>query len=138
MSPRSPRLVPLLASLSVTLFAALGAPGCADAGAQTTTPVEATDLPCADYDPTLDEWASAGWFGDTCDWTRFPANTTLDVAHPLGRIPKTVLIYIAFSEDGASATLASGNAGLIQGATDQRLLVRNDTNQRFYVRLVAR
>lgn len=112
--------------------------GCSDAAAQTPVRVEAADLACADFDPTLDTWETAGWFGDTCDWLTFTPRTTFEIAHPLGRAPKSILLYIAFSADGASATLASGDAGLIVGATSESLTVRNNTDQRFFLRVVAR
>lgn len=112
--------------------------GCGDASAQTTERVNAADLPCADFDPTIEEWESAGWFGDTCPWIEFTPRTSFEVEHPLGRVPKSVLIYISFSSDGASSTLASGDSGLIVGATSETVTVRNNTEQRFYLRLVAR
>lgn len=120
------------------LLPAVACAGCGDASAQTPVRVDAADLPCADFDPTLDEWETAGWFGDTCEWIPFTARTTFEIAHPLGRVPKAVLIYIAFSADGASATLASGDAGLIVGATTETVSVRNNTDQRFFLRIVAR
>lgn len=65
-----------LASLLLPLVLVAALPlvlGCGEAEAQTPEQVSAADLPCADYDPTLEEWESAGWFGDTCDWGRIHA-----------------------------------------------------------------
>ena len=112
--------------------------GCGDAAAQTPVRIESTDLPCADFDPTLDEWESNGWFGTSCDWTTFLGRTTYEISHPLGRVPKSVLIYISFQANGAAATLASGDAGLVVSASDQTITVRNNTEQRFFLRVVAR
>lgn len=127
-----------LFTLGLLALPSLGLSGCGEASAQTPVQVETADLPCADYDPTLEEWESAGWFGDTCDWIEFTPRTSFEVAHPLGRVPKSVLIYISFNPDGASSTLASGDTGLIVGATSETVTVRNNTEQRFYLRLVAR
>jgi len=131
----------VLASLTL-LFAVATLPlaltGCGEAAAQTPERVEAADLPCADFDPTLDEWETAGWFGGTCDWIEFRPRTSFEVVHPLGRIPKSVLIYTSFTADGASATMASGDSGLILGATSETVTVRNNTEQRFFLRVVAR
>ena len=129
----------LLGTATVALlWLPLAASGCSDASAQTPVRVLAADLPCADFDPTLDAWESAGWFGGTCDWVTFSPRTTLEIDHPLGRIPKSVLLYIAFSADGMSATVASGDPGLILGATSETVTVRNNTDQRFFLRVVAR
>jgi hypothetical protein len=136
--PKKPRLRLSWSAPLALLWLALAASGCSDAQAQTPVRVLAADLPCADFDPTLDEWESAGWFGSTCEWTRFAPRTTLEIDHPLGRIPKSVLLYIAFSADGGSATLASGDSGLILGATSATVTVRNNTDQRFFLRVVAR
>jgi hypothetical protein len=130
-----------LCSLSVLALAALSPlvlAGCGEAEAQMPEQVTAADLPCADFDPTLDEWETAGWFGDTCAWIEFSGSTSYQIEHPLGRVPKSVLLYIAFDATGASATLASGDAGLIVGATAETITVRNNTQQRFYLRVVAR
>lgn len=124
--------------LALSALVPLAAPGCGDAAAQNPEQVTAADLPCADLDPTLDEWESAGWFGDTCAWIEFRGTTSYEIEHPLGRVPKAVLLYISFDETGASATLASGDAGLVLGATADTVTVRNNTQQRFYLRVVAR
>lgn len=128
------RFAPRLALVLVLAPFALSA--CGEAGAQTIIRVEATDLACADHDVALDVWESAGWPG-TCDWLLFDGGATLEVEHPLGRVPKLVLIYIAFEADGQNATVGHGDSGIIEGASDTTITVRNDTQQRFYVRLVA-
>ena len=127
-----------LLALGLISLSSVAVSGCSEAGAQVPERVTAADLPCADFDPTLDEWESAGWFGDTCDWVEFTPRTSFEVEHPLGRVPKAVLIYISFNPDGSSSTLASGDTGLIVGATAETVTVRNNTEQRFYLRLVAR
>ncbi|MBK6810026.1 MAG: hypothetical protein IPG81_14220 [Sandaracinaceae bacterium] len=138
MSHLPRRLASLLLPLVLVAALPLVLSGCGEAEAQMPEQVSAADLPCADYDPTLEEWESAGWFGDTCDWVEFTPSTSFEVEHPLGRIPKSVLIYISFTPNGASSTLASGDSGLIVGATAETVTVRNNTEQRFYLRVVAR
>ncbi|MCB9658610.1 MAG: hypothetical protein R3B40_29015 [Polyangiales bacterium] len=135
--PSRRQLATLCALPCVLLLLSHALAGCGDAAAQTTVQVDAADLACADFDPTLEAWESAGWAGDTCAWITFSPRTTFEIAHPLGRVPKAVLVYIAFSESGASATLASGDAGLILGATTETVTVRNNTDQRFFLRVVA-
>ncbi len=127
-----------LSLLALAALSPMTLAGCGEAEAQMPEQVDAADLPCADFDPTLDEWETAGWFGDTCEWIEFSPTTSYAIEHPLGRVPKSVLIYISFTANGASATLASGDSGLIVGATAERITVRNNTQQRFYMRVVAR
>lgn len=137
MTTSSSRLTAPLLVLALAAALPLALSGCGEAEAQTPERVTAADLPCADFDPTLDEWESAGWFGDTCDWIEFSPRTSFEVDHPLGRVPKAVLMYISFTPDGASSTLASGDSGLIVGATSATVTLRNNTEQRFYLRVVA-
>lgn len=129
------RFAPLMAL--VVPIAALALGGCGEADAQAPVRIAASDLECADHDVTLDIWESASWPPGTCDWLLFDGRTTLEVEHPLGRAPKLVLIYIAFDAAGTGATLGHGDSGIIDGATDTTITVKNDTRQRFYVRLVA-
>ena len=106
------------------------------------TTITAADLPCASLDAATGVWSSAPWppesSAPTCGWLRFDGTTPLRIEHPLGYAPATVLLYIAFTEDGTQGTLASGDPGLIESVSDTDVVVRNRTHQRFWLRLALR
>ena len=121
-------------------IAALGMLGCAACGssAGATFEVRVDDLPC-EMETEAGLWESAPppplAVGE-CLWFPFDANNTYVFEHPLGRVPSLIIGYIAFSGDGLGATIASGNAFLVNGADESTVTIRNGQNQSFSLRLV--
>ena len=122
------------------LAALVGVLGCAACGsaAGATFDVPVDDLPCEMERPG-GIWESAPpppvAVGE-CLWFPFEANNTYIFEHPLGRVPSVIIGYIAFSGDGRGATIASGDAFLINGANESTVTIRNGQNQSFSLRLV--
>ena len=88
--------------------------------------------------PTIDGTCRCG--GEACGWIPFHGRDTVEVEHPLGRTPALVVPYVAFDEDGyengSGGTLASGDVALILGVSDTVVTLKNNTNERFVLRLV--
>jgi len=71
-----------------------------------------------------------------CEWFVFNQNTTYVIEHPLGRIPSLIVVYISFYPDGRGSSIATGDTFLVQASCATSITIRNDTNQRFYARVV--
>ena len=121
---------------AVVLALLLLAPaGCTDAGAQERIELGPGDLPpSAGVVATGDTWQSVAWSGDP--WHSFRGETTLVISHSLGRAPTSVLVYLAFDENGGGPGLATGDMARIVEATADRVTIRNDTEADFFCRVV--
>ncbi len=82
-------------------------------------------------------WESAPWPGPGVTWLPFPGRATVEVEHGLGRVPRVVLAYISFVEDGGQSALAAGDLSRVITIDASTIAVRNDTNAQFFVRFVA-
>ena len=71
-----------------------------------------------------------------CEWMVLDRSTTVTLEHSLGRVPSTILVYISFEPDGRSSSLATGDSLLVRQSCAQTVTIRNDTNQRFFARVV--
>ncbi|MBN1654432.1 MAG: hypothetical protein JXA30_11740 [Deltaproteobacteria bacterium] len=83
------------------------------------------------------QWESAPWQGEM--WVCFAAGMKLKIEHPLGYEPSLVQVYLAFSESEAeikSAFLASGDLARIVEVTDEYVLIENNTEEYFRIRVV--
>ena len=125
----------LLALLSLLPLAA----ACGDASAQ--DPI-VLDSACAEGDTGdggVTAWESAGWPPDPrCEWLPFDGRTTVELNHGLGRAPRSVEAYLSFDPDGSLSTLASGDVARIVAVDDAAVLLRNATNQDFFLKVVLR
>ena len=82
-------------------------------------------------------WESAPWPAPGVTWLPYPGQATLEVEHGLGRVPRAVLVYISFSEDGSQSALASGDLSRVIAVDASTLSIRNDTNAQLFARFVA-
>lgn len=111
--------------------------GCAnDVGA---TEVTVSEFRCRNETAralTTAPWPNQARSTEECPWLSFPAQALVRVLHGMSAPPVAVLPYIAFEPDGVGGTLAVGDLLTINLVDDQEVVVRNNTNQRFYLRLV--
>lgn len=89
-----------------------------------------------------DAWVFGSWRGG--DLVRFPAFTTLRIEHGLGRLPRNVLVYAAFSQSGGVFAQQIGNVAEVlgscnnvSGVTEDSVLLRNAGGEDFWVRIVV-
>ncbi|MEM7447102.1 MAG: hypothetical protein AAF355_02565 [Myxococcota bacterium] len=126
------------ASVGTFLALSLAASGCGEADAQGVEDVTLFDLPSAGED----EWGI--WQSNTegAPWFRYRGGARLRIEHALGRVPRIVLLYVSFSEEGidpdtgATAGLAAGDMARILEVSDQTVTVHNDTNANMFARMV--
>lgn len=120
--------------------------GCGDDAAPNQVEIAVAELACASADPATASWESTRFPQDRacstvdscCAWTRFEGQATIRMEHALGRRPRVVVGYISFDEHGVGSTLASGDALRILSADDTHVVVENNTEQRFFLRLDLR
>lgn len=115
------------------------APACADpCDAPVDRLVPASELPCSmtNADGVWESHPFPPVADEACFWLDFPGCATLEVEHPLGRVPALAIGYTSFLRDGGSSTPGSGNSFIIQEVNDETIVVRNVQNQFFYLRLV--
>jgi len=110
-----------------------GVTGCDSANADEQITLTLADLPDRDTN-AAGVWQSTRWSGSP--WHPYPGGVTLRVEHDLGRAPSAVLVYIAFSADGAGTGLASGDLARIVQVTDSEVTIRNGTEADLYCRIV--
>ncbi len=82
-------------------------------------------------------WESAPWQG--APWLCFNSGMKLQIDHPLGYTPALVQIYLAFgnSDDGPNSVFAaSGDLARIVEVTDTDVVIENNTEEYFFVRVV--
>jgi len=86
------------------------------------------------------QWQTAPWADSL--WLAFPGRTTLEIEHPLGRVPASVQVYLSFtgddreSEHSRTAFPAAGDVAHITNVTDTHVSVANTTEADFHLRLV--
>jgi hypothetical protein len=135
---------------SVLLGLALVIVGCNDTGEGETREVALVDLPCASSDGATGVWQSAPFpvseeCGSIdagpdvcCRWVELPGNSSVRIEHPLGVAPRVVDPWISFSAHGVGSTLGSGDALRMRSADDTYVVLQNNTDQRFYLRIDLR
>jgi len=82
-------------------------------------------------------WESAPWPGPGVTWLPYPGQATLEIEHGLGRVPRVVVVYISFAEDGAESAMAAGDLSRLIFVDEMTIGVRNDTNAQLFARFVA-
>ena len=82
-------------------------------------------------------WESAPWAAPGSSWLPYPGQATIEVEHGLGRVPRSVEVYISFAEDGSESAMAAGDLSRLITVNDTTLAVRNDTNAQLFARIVA-
>ena len=108
---------------------------CNAAGAQ--APIE-VDPPCDSVEG--DAWESNPWTSAVagCGYLEYDGETTYRIAHTLGRVPRSVDLYVSFSAAGDSVAPPAGDMARIQEVSDTHIEVRNQTEAQFFLRVVAR
>lgn len=84
-------------------------------------------------------WQSAPW--SRTQWLSFPGRTAVEIEHPLGRKPDSVLVYLSFVGDDRKGNertsfLGAGDTAHIYALTDTTITVENTTAANFYLRVV--
>ncbi len=123
------------------LGAALVAVALSVLGCETNLTPQTLEVGLADHPPSAgmtdgDEWQSVDWLGDP--WLRYPGRATLIMEHELGRMPSSVLVYLSFEPDGASAALTAGDTARIVSVDERFVTIANDTDADFFIRVVVR
>jgi hypothetical protein len=111
-----------------------GAAGCGAAAACDTSDGANPVVTYAGGDTQGTVYESSPW-GSYLD---YPGGSRYEFVHHLGRVPTDVLVYLAFGETSASASLCAGNSCVITRTDDVAVGVKNDTCSEFWVRIVAR
>jgi hypothetical protein len=101
-------------------------------GDERTMPV--TDPAAPAPGEALRSWATHGWSGP---WLPYPGTTEIDVEHDLGRVPSGVQVWLSFTEDGQSPGLAAGDLAQIRQIDERHVVVWNNTNASYFVRVVV-
>jgi hypothetical protein len=146
MRARTRTLGTTLATLALAAIAGCGG----SSGDDDVREVALVDLPCATLDPTTGIWETAPFpsvaacgaidagVGACCPWIELPGHTIVQIEHPLARIPRVVDPWISFSEFGVGSTVGSGDSLRLRTADDTYVVVENNTDQRFYLRIDLR
>ena len=130
---------PSLMARVLMLLCACAACGAAEA----QDPIEVTPV-CGTLDQGV--WSSAPWPPQStdrgadgallCPWIRYDGRATLRIHHDLARTPRSIELYVAFTEDGAASAPSAGDITRIISAGDEVISVRNGTNQDFFLNVV--
>ncbi|MCA9602037.1 MAG: hypothetical protein KC417_08440 [Myxococcales bacterium] len=80
-------------------------------------------------------WQSSDWRGD--DWVEYPGRATVRFPHGLGRVPTSVLVYIAFHASGEGGALSAGDLSRVVDVTADYVELQNDTNATYFCRIVV-
>jgi hypothetical protein len=87
-----------------------------------------------------DRWESAPW--QNARWLSLPGGGSLKVQHDLGRMPTLVQLYLSFEKDDSdregtrSSFPAAGDLAHITGVSAKAVMVENNTDEDFCLRLV--
>jgi hypothetical protein len=122
-------------SVLFLLAAALPACGRPAPGTLRTYAADAPELAMASIDPVSGTWESVPWTG--ADWLPYGPRAQLQVTHGLGRLPRTVQVYLAFDELGSDPASAAGDLARVIEVTDTTVTVWNDTNGVYFARIVV-
>lgn len=126
-------------SVVLALALTLGGAGCT-ARAADMQHVSLTDDELADASQTeAGGWQSAPW--SRTRWLSFPGRTAVEIEHPLGRKPDSVIVYLSFVGDDRKGNertsfLGAGDTAHIYAVTDTTITVENTTAADFYLRVV--
>lgn len=121
------------AALFIAAVLALGACG---SDTDEVVDVALGDLACEMTNAGSWESAPLPPASETCSWLRFEGKTSYEIEHGLGAAPVLLFGYIAFDPSGVGASLAVGDTLVVLAADDTSVLIRNRTNQDFFLRLV--
>lgn len=138
-----PRIHPRRTFLSLTAGSAVAViaflPACGRPGAGGLVVFAAGDplLAMASIDPESGSWESAPWVPGEMGWIPYPGRGQIQVEHGLGRVPRTVLVYLSFDRTGASPGLAAGDLARLIDADETTVTVWNDTNGSYFARVVV-
>ncbi len=131
-----------LAAVALVALAALGLSSCDDASAQDPIDITTDMLPCSTSAPAAGEpWESSAWPPESatveeCRWFAFDGRQSYRVSHPLGRVPRSVVVYLSFDSDGRSSNVAPGDATRIVSVQESVVEIRNATAQDFFAKVV--
>ena len=100
--------------------------------------VPLSELPCSSTsaDGTWESHPLPPITDEQCYWFEFKPCSRYRFENPLGEVPRTIIGYTAFEQDGSFSTVGSGNSFVLQEATASEVTIRNAQNQFFYLRLV--
>lgn len=118
------------------------ASGCDGARADELRTIALADLPGQRFDEVRCVWQSAPWTGT--DWLSYPGRVTLDMEHGArdcgsgGAEPADVTVYLSFDREGRFASQGAGDPVVIESVTASRVVIKNNTNQDYFVRVVVR
>lgn len=127
----------VLASTGVGMTALLPACGRPAPGGVVVFAADSPFLAMASVDPESGSWESAPWSPGEMGWIPYPPRGQIQVAHGLGRVPRTVLVYLSFDAAGTSPGLAAGDLARLVAADATNVTVWNDTNGSFFARVVV-
>lgn len=82
-------------------------------------------------------WESVPWSAPDAPWLPYPPQATVQVEHGLGRVPRDVDVWLSFDAMGSEPAEAAGDLARLISIDESTLSVRNDTNARLFVRIVA-
>ncbi len=99
--------------------------------------VDSPELAMASIDPETGSWQSGPWAADGVTWLPYPPRGQIQVEHALGRVPTTVMVYLSFDATGANPALAAGDLARVVDVDASTVTVWNDTNGRFFARVVV-
>lgn len=148
---RTIHTVGLARALSVGLALALGSGGCGKppAGGVDIVPSgpDDTRLAFASVSPMgatgddVSSWESVPWRDEAHPevvrpWIPYPGHVQLQVHHEQGRIPRAVLVYLSFVENGQNPALAAGDLARVVDVNEEFVTVWNDTNGAYFARVV--
>ncbi len=95
------------------------------------------ELAMASIDPESGSWESAPWSPGEMGWIPYPPRGQIQLEHGLGRVPRTVLVYLSFERTGTSPGLAAGDLARLVDADETTVTVWNATNGTYFARVVA-
>ncbi len=81
-------------------------------------------------------WESAPWSAPDALWLPYPPQATVQVEHGLGRVPRSVDVYLSFDPMGSEPAPAAGDLARVIAVDETTVSVRNDTNARLFARIV--
>ena len=81
-------------------------------------------------------WESMPWSDPEHPWLRYPGRTTVQLEHGMGRVPRSVAVYLAFDSVGTEPGLASGDLARVSDVNENTVTIRNDTSASFFIRVV--
>ena len=113
---------------------------CSTATAQDPIDIPISSLPCHSGSPSEPgAWESASWppFPDeSCRWLKFEGQKSYRIEHPLARRPFGIQLFLSFHENGRDSAPSAGDMSRIVEVNSTDILLRNNTNQDFFLKVV--